>query len=162
MIAARPRRRRRRRGESGQGLIEGAGSLICCLLVLFASIALTAIAVAKFEIDSAAANATAATLAAPLGAGDQSKRFAADAFDGSLATHPWIQPTSVLCTSEAYFQGRYAPGSKIECVGTARVRLSMLPIPGGLDFTLSHEESVRQPALRQCATITSSQDTTGC
>jgi hypothetical protein len=154
--------RTQRRGESGQGLIEGAGSLICCLLVLFASIALTAIAVAHFEIDGAAANATAATLAAPLGAADKSRQLAADAFYGSLATHPWIQPTSVVCASEAYFQGRYDPGSKIQCTGTARIRLSMLPIPGGLDFTLSHTESVRQPALRQCAAVTSSQDATGC
>jgi hypothetical protein len=161
VTGARPRRSRRR-GENGQGLIEGAGSLICCLLVLFASVALTLRAVAQFEVDAAAANATASTLAAPLGAGGQSKRFAADAFNGSLATHPWIQPVSVVCTSEAYFQGRNVPGSKIACTGSARIRLSLLPIPGGLDFTIDHPESVRVPALRQCSVVTNPQDTTGC
>ncbi len=154
--------RNQHRGESGQGLIEGAGALICCLLVISACMSLIVLIIAKFEIDSATADATASTLAAPLGAGDQSKQLAQYAFSHSLASHSWIQAVGVDCTSEHYFQGQNAPGSKISCVGTARVRLSMLPIPGGVDFTISGNGQVAQPSLRQCGTVTSSEAASGC
>lgn len=154
--------RSRRRSENGQGLIEGAGALICCLLVIFGCTSLITLIIAKFEIDSATADATASTLAAPLGAGDQSKKLAQYVFSHSLASHSWIQAVGVDCTSQHYFQGENVPRGKISCVGTARVRLSTLPIPGGVDFTISGSGEVAQPSLRQCGAVSNSEATSGC